>query len=190
MNMISSAIRSQAEQQAEGIIAKANEYRDTQLELYTEQLLSDMYDTVQHATGELRQKMLSQISSAERDAYQALLRRRDALTSQVFDDVAKQLAAYADTPAYRERLLEGIGGLSDRYDHESTTVLLRPADMALAARIEAMLPGCAVREDPSVRLGGFMLLNTAAGVRVDETLETRLAGQRPWFLAHCGMRVQ
>jgi len=190
MDMISSAIRSQAEQQSREIIQKANTYRDTQLSAYTEQLINDMYDTVQSTSGGLRQKKLSDISRAERDAYHALLRRREELTKAVFDKVAVQLREFAATPEYSKWLLDTLASQKDSWDHAGSVVRLREADMPLAAEIAALLPGAAALADDSVEPGGFVLENHIAGIRVDETLTTRLARQKSWFLQNCGFRVQ
>lgn len=190
MDMISSAIRSQAEQQSREIIEKANNYRDTQLSSYTDQLINDMYDTVQSTSSALRQKKLSDISGAERNAYHTLLRRREELTKSIFDNVAGQLREFTATPEYPRWLLDTLASQKDNWDHASSVVRLREADLPLAPKIAALLPGVTVEADNSIELGGFVLENHMAGIRVDETLSTRLTRQKPWFLQNCGLRVQ
>lgn len=188
MNMISVAIRNQAQQQRDEIIKKANELRDNALKEYTGQVVDRMYVKAQHDVAAIEQDKLADISEAEQDAFHKLLTRRSELVAELFATVRDKLAAYTATPAYKEWLLTGIRTLADKYDHNQSRVELRAEDMAFADEIKAALPGAAV-EAGDVLVGGFILHNAKARVRIDETLQTRLDEQRPWFLEHCNLRV-
>ncbi len=189
MDMISSAIRAQAEQQAREITDKANQLRDTQIAQRSEQVIGEMFTYTQQAVSDSKQKALNAISAAERQATQTLFVRREELSQQIFAQVRNRLLEYASGEEYRKQLAQEIASCHEGYDHTTTTLHLRTADMPLAGQLAALLPGCTILEDEQLALGGFVLENTAARILIDATLEYRLEQQKAWFREHCGLRV-
>ena len=50
--------------------------------------------------------------------------------------------------------------------------------------------GCTLQPDDSIRLGGLRAENRAAHMAADDTLSTRLAAQRSWFLENAGLSIE
>ena len=189
IDQIGSSIREQVQQQSREIIERADARRKQELDDYQSQLVDSMFQMVQKEVAQLRQKALGNIAGAERAAYRALLSRRQELTALLFVRAADRLKEYSGSPAYKEWLLSAASAHRDTCGHTGSVLHLRGADMAFADEIAAKLPGCQVREDAEIRLGGFKLYNESARICIDETLEARLEEQKPWFLSHCGLRV-
>lgn len=188
-DLISDAIRSQAEQQAKEIITKANAFRTGEIEKCKEELniqgIAEYRDTLNTA----QQNAVLAVSHAEQESLLELLRHRQELEERIFSAVRERLIQYASTEAYRQGIISLLETQKPLYRHTATVISLRPADMVLAERISAMLPGCTIQEDRKNRLGGFTLENTEARIFIDEMLESRLALQREWYLEECHLKV-
>lgn len=189
VHLIGSAITSQAEQERAAIIEKANQIREKELAEYKEQVIGEMFGRMQHDTREVRQHTVQQKAQTASQASRELLLRREELAAQVFAAVRARLAEYVAGEEYRAALLERVRAVKDQWDHTASVVQLREADMALAAQIQSLLPGCEVRAAKRIKIGGFELRNSAAGILLDETLDARLDDQRPWFLQNCGLKA-
>lgn len=189
MQLIGQAVVEQAEQESRSIIDKANAIRDRELTEYKEQVISKMFEQIQQKTRNVRQQAVRDRARAEQDSRRALLTGREELAALIYGSVRARLLEYIHGEEYRQTLLDSLQKLRDRWDHTSTTVQLRESDMALTDQIGGLLPGCRVEADKRIKLGGFRLRNTAAGILLDETLDARLEDTRPWFLQNCGLKV-
>lgn len=189
VDMIGSSILAQAEHESRELTAKANAVRESEIKAFEEKIIRDMFTEVQKHTSRLRADTIKAVSTAQVTAHRSLLRRREELAGMVFASVRARLFEYAKTPAYAETLKAELESLRDSYDHIDSTVYLREADMPMAGEIEAILPGCTVEVDSSIRAGGWKLLNKRAGILIDETLDARITAQKDWFLLNSGMQI-
>lgn len=183
------AITLQAEAESKKIIQEANEIRDREISRYRDQVIDEMFGRIQNETRCIRERTLREKAVAVSNAYRELLRRREELSAGVFQAVRDRLEEYTGTEEYRASMLKHLSEVKEQWDHNSSVVMLRPADMALEDRIKAALPGCEVRATRQIRLGGFRLRNTQAGILLDETLDSRLEDQRSWYLQNCGLKT-
>lgn len=188
-DLISDAIRSQAEQQAKEIISKANAFRTEELEKCKTELNLQGIAEYRDALNTAQKDSVLSVSHAEQNSMQELLRHRQKLEETIFSNVRQRLEEYTLTEDYRQSVLSRISELKAHYPHEHTTVSLQDSDMALADQIQALLPGCAVQGDKKNHLGGFILNNPVARIYIDETLESKLAAQREWYLEKCHLKV-
>jgi vacuolar-type H+-ATPase subunit E/Vma4 len=187
--MIGSSILAQAKQESNEIIAQANQIRESEIRVFEDQIITDMFGNVQRRTATLRADSIKAISKAQSEARRGLLHRREELATMVMCAVWTRLFEYSKTPAYAEAMKAGMASLADKYDHSTSTVYLREADIELADTVKALLPGSAVEIDPAIKAGGWRLENTASRILIDETLDNRLATEKSWFLLHSGLRI-
>lgn len=187
--MIGSSILAQAEHERKELIEKASEIRGHEIESFEEQIIQDMFGKVQKQAAALRQNTVKAVSAAKVTAHRDLLRRREDFMRKVFAAVRARLVEYANTAGYRESLLGELGLLAESYNHSASTVFLREADIGLSGEIAELLKGCTVERDNTIKCGGWKLRNTAAGILIDETLDSRLAAQKPWFLLNSGLAI-
>lgn len=192
MELISAAILDQADRESREIIKKANAVRESELQKYREELTDRMYELIQRAVINIKLDATKRVAQYELQAHRALLARREELTASVFSAARLRLLEYAGTREYRDGLLDRVQRVKaqrPQLDHSGSVVGLREEDLALAGEIISVLGGGRAEKDPGIRLGGFTLLVPAAGLFIDETLDSRLREQKPWFLMHCGMKV-
>ena len=48
---------------------------------------------------------------------------------------------------------------------------------------------CRILADESIRIGGLKVMNQSSGIFMDETLDSRLEDQKPWFYSHSGLVI-
>lgn len=190
LQLITATVLEQAEHEARILRANADKEYAEALQRHTDQIIDRMYGKIQSSTSSIRRENARLRADARSKRHSALLMRRRQLAASIFQVVRGRLEAYAATPQYREELLAKLRELAPQYDHGSSLVTLHPRDEALIPQIKEILgKDCAVQCENTVKLGGFTLKNTAAGVLVDCTLEEALDSRRSWFLEHCTMQV-
>ena len=124
------------------------------------------------------------LSAQGAQARASLAQKRMELTDQVFSDVREALAAYTKTEAYAQWLIQSATRLCDRLG-TGCVLYAREQDMKL---LQGKLPaGVSVSADEAIVLGGLKAQN--AQISADDTLDSRLAAQKDWFLENSGLSV-
>lgn len=188
-DIIGSSILAQAEHERKELVEKAAGIREHEMGSFEEQVIQDMFGKVQKQAAALRQSTVKSISAAKVTAHRELMLRREELMGRVFAAVRARLVEYAGTSGCREAVLDELKSIAASYDHSASTVFLRETDMGLAEEITGLLKGCAVKEDKTIKCGGWKLENSAVGIMIDETLDSRLEEQKPWFLLNSGLTI-
>jgi len=189
VNVIESAILSQAQQESKKIIDEANAVRKREIDIAREEDLGHMNARIQEKSGAMRQETVKAVARVELEARHEILRLRNAKTNELFERVEKRLLQYTQTDGYKTDLLKRAARLKDSLDHNETAVLVRECDQDLGGEIAKAIGAKAVESDASIKTGGFKLKNKKARILIDETLDERLLEQRQWFLQNCGLKV-
>lgn len=126
------------------------------------------------------------LSAARAEARAALAAHRQALADEAFAAAADQLRAFTAGADYAAWLQAEAKALADRLG-AGTVLYARPEDLKLLGQLPA---GCTVEADPSIELGGLRAENKAAHMAADDTLTSRLAAQRSWFLENAGLSIE
>jgi len=191
IGMIEEAVLSAAKAESDAIRKKTDDYRRSELDKTEKKVLSELYGRIQTEVSHIHTDSTAGISQHEAHYRQALLQRREELTRQLFTDVAARLHDYAKTPEYTTRLLATAARLAGQYPLQGSRVTFCPLHRnSLADLQKAFGPGCQVVPDDTIKLGGLRLENKAAGLVVDETLDSRLTEQHHWFYANSGMTLR
>ncbi|MCL2035579.1 MAG: V-type ATP synthase subunit E family protein [Oscillospiraceae bacterium] len=189
VNLIESAILSQARQESKKIIDKANEIRKREIDMAREEDLEHMDARINERSGALRQETVKAVARVELEARHEILKLRNQKTDEIFKRVAGRLLQYAETDGYKTDMLNRAICLKDFLDQSETAVLVRERDKDLGDKIAKAIGAKEVGYDPSIKTGGFKLKNDIAHILIDETLDERLAEQQQWFLQNCGLKV-
>lgn len=189
MELIGSAILSQAQQEARDLIDKANETREREISRCEEEIVDGMFGKVQGKATHIRLESMKTTARDQLEAHRTLLMHRTRKTDAVFASVKARLIEYAKTPEYKESLLKLAAVLKDKYDHSTSTVFVSEADIELGGQIAEALGSTNVKADSTIKIGGFKLRNSKSGILVDETLDECLDEQKPWFLQSCGLKI-
>ncbi len=191
--MIESDVRAQRFVQS---IREDGERRCKAIEAETERLLSEEMEQARSVEEKKAERMIRfeqermeaefnrTLSAQGAQARASLAQKRMELTDQVFSDVREALAAYTKTEAYAQWLIQSATRLCDRLG-AGCVLYAREQDMKL---LQGKLPaGVSVSADAAIVLGGLKAQN--AQISADDTLDSRLAAQKDWFLENSGLSV-
>ncbi len=191
MAMIEKAVLAEAQRESEGIRSQTDEYRKRELDKVEDKILGELYGKIQQEVSHLHSVNTTDISHHETEHRHALLHRREELTEELFETVAKRLCDYAQTEQYRKQLLESAREMADNFPLHGGKLMISSKDGTLLGDLQEIVgQGCTVTPDSSIKLGGLRLENIEAGIVVDETLDTKLEEQRPWFYSHSGLSFE
>jgi len=68
--------------------------------------------------------------------------------------------------------------------------MLRRDDYHLAAKLGGYFgKNVRILADEAIKIGGIKVMNQSSGIFLDETLDSRLEDQKPWFYSHSGLTI-
>lgn len=190
VDMIEQSVLEDAQQRSEVIRKQADEYRQKEIDKIENQILGELYGKIQAEVSRIHSATTTDISHHEAQLRQKLLHRREELTEAIFTEVRQKLLESASTDLYREQLLKTAQELAQTFPTAGSSVAVSTRDAQLLPQLQVLFgQDCKVETTDEIRLGGIRLSNAEAGVYVDETLDTKLEEQRPWFYSHSGLTL-
>ncbi|WP_071430464.1 V-type ATP synthase subunit E [Angelakisella massiliensis] len=188
--MIETEIMEDAQAKADKLRAQAEEYRQSALKKAEDEVLHELYSKIQDEISEIRGSTTRSVSQQEAQSRQSLLLKREELTNSVFLHVRKMLLEYTKTPAYQKFMLDLAKEMAKIYPLENSTIMLKADDYSMASQLDEVFgKKCRILADENIHIGGMKLMNQGAGIFVDETLDSRLEDQKPWFYSHSGLSI-
>ena len=188
--LIEKSVLDQAEQKSQELRKQADEYKKREIDNVETKVLNELYAKIQDEIADITSSSSLRISRFENQHHQQLLMRREELTREIFDKVRQRLLDYTNTEEYTQKLLATARKLAEEYPQPGGTLTVRSKDAHLLPKLKEIFANCEVQTDDSIKIGGMKLMNYNAGFFVDETLDTRLEEQRPWFYSHSGLTIQ
>lgn len=188
--MIETEIMEDAQAKADKLRAQAEEYRQSALKKAEDEVLHELYSKIQDEISEIRGSTTRSVSQQEAQSRQSLLLKREELTNSVFLHVRKMLLEYTKTPAYQKFMLDLAKEMAKIYPLVNSTIMLKADDYSMASQLDEVFgKKCRILADENIHIGGMKLMNQGAGIFVDETLDSRLEDQKPWFYSHSGLSI-
>lgn len=188
--MIQRSVMEQAGAEAQKLLDQAREYKETAMKKAEADVQKELYSRIQDEVAEIHTSATRSVSQKESKARQDLLLRREEITRAVFEQVKRRLLDFTHTPAYNDLMTDLAKELGVRCPMEGTVVMLRRDDYHLAAKLgEHFGKNVRILADETIRIGGLKVMNQSSGVFMDETLDSRLEDQKPWFYSHSGLSI-
>ena len=188
--LIQASVLGDAQAQADALLRQAEEMKSAAMKRAENEVLHQLYDKIQEEISQIHTASTQAVSRQEAQARHDLLLKREEITQKVFRQVHTRLVAYTRTPDSARRMMELARKLAENCPLEGSVVMLRGEDYHFSAELEKILgKGCRILADETIRIGGLKLMNQTAGIFVDETLDSRLEDQKPYFYSHAGLSV-
>lgn len=188
--MIQKSVMDQAGAEAQKLLDQAKEYKESAMKKAEADVLQELYSRIQDEVAEIRTSATRSVSQKESKERQDLLLRREEITRSVFEQVKRRLLEFTKTPAYNDLMTEIAKELGIRCPMEGTIVMLRREDYHLAAKLgEYFGKNVRILADEAIHIGGIKVMNQSSSVFMDETLDSRLEDQKPWFYSHSGLTI-
>jgi V/A-type H+-transporting ATPase subunit E len=173
------AMRNEVEQLKEEKIREAEEKGKNDSEKY----ISDMLEAKKNEeTGKIAKLM--------QDGQRKLFLERSEMTESVFSKTEEKLIKFTNTKEYSERLISSTKAIAALFGSENCTIFIKENDKKFAEKLSALFDGKAeISVDKSIKIGGIKGYCPALSIVADETLDSKLAEQRQWFIENSGLSV-
>ena len=188
--MIEASVLGDAQAKAGELLHQAESYKNAALKKAEDEVLRELYNKIQDEVSDIRGSSTRTISQQEAQARHDLLLRREEITRSVFYQVKSQLIAYTRSAEYTAFMVELARQLAAAYPLEGSVIMLKRDDYHFAIEFDKLFgQKCRILADENIQIGGIKMMNQTAGIFVDETLDSRLEDQKPWFYSHSGLTV-
>lgn len=202
------AIEKYAEEQRTKIRFESETYKKEELEKAETEGLREAYTLIQREMSAVRTEISSKLSRDEMESRTHLFEKRNEMTEKVFDKAAQKLIAFTKTAEYEKLILDSVKKIAQTLKADDIVFYVKSEDLKLAEKIKttfasergkekkltdkiraAFSPACEVKASKEIKIGGITGRSANLGLIADDTLDTKLDGQREWFYKNSGLKV-
>ncbi len=202
------AIEKYAEEQRNKIRFESESFKKQELEKAESEGLREAYTLIQREMAAIRTEISSQLSRDEMASRKKIFEKRNKMTENVFEKVTQKLVEFTKTADYEKLMLESVKKIAQTLKADDVIFFVKESDLKLADKIKAAYtaerlkdkkladkiksafsPSCEVKSSKEIKIGGITGRSASLGLIADETLDTKLDGQREWFYQNSGLRV-
>lgn len=184
------AIKKHAEKQRQSI---QNEVEHIKEQKIKEAEKKGRLDSEKYISDKLEAKKneeTSKVAKLMQDGQKELFLMRSEMTESVFKKAEEKLIGFTQTDEYSRKLIESAKAISEVFGNKYCTLSVSEKDLSSADRISALFSGKAeVTSDKSIKIGGIKGYCSELNIIADETLDSKLAAQREWFVENAGLSV-
>lgn len=184
------AIKKHAEKQRQSI---QNEVEHIKEQKIREAEKKGRLDSEKYISDKLEAKKneeTSKVAKLMQDGQKELFLMRSEMTESVFKKAEEKLIGFTQTDEYSRKLIESAKAISEVFGSKDCTLSVSEKDLSSADRISALFSGKAeVTSDKSIKIGGIKGYCSELNIIADETLDSKLAAQREWFVENAGLSV-
>lgn len=138
----------------------------------------------------MRSRHTAMIAAQTQKAQKELFLTRTEMTEEVFRLAGEKLLAYAETPAYAQKLRESAKAIAALFGENDCVLYLNVRDMDASDELKAFFSGkTEVQADKTIQIGGVRGYCPSMRIIADETLDSKLEGQREWFVENANLSV-
>lgn len=202
------AIEKYAEEQRNKIRFESESFKKQELEKAESEGLREAYNLIQREMAAIRTEISSQLSRDEMASRKKIFEKRNKMTENVFEKVTQKLVEFTKTADYEKLMLESVKKIAQTLKADDVIFFIKESDLKFADKIKtaytaerlkdkkladkiksAFSPSCEVKSSKEIKIGGITGRSASLGLIADETLDTKLDGQREWFYQNSGLRV-
>lgn len=202
------AIEKYAEEQRNKIRFESESFKKQELEKAETEGIREAYTLIQREMAAIRTEISSQLSRDEMASRKKIFEKRNKMTENVFEKVTQRLVEFTKTADYEKIMLESVKKIAQALKADDVIFFIKESDLKFADKIKvaytaerlkdkkladkiksAFSPSCEVKSSKEIKIGGITGRSASLGLIADETLDTKLDGQREWFYQNSGLRV-
>ena len=194
------AIEKYAEEQRNKIRFESESFKKQELEKAETEGIREAYTLIQREMAAIRTEISSQLSRDEMASRKKIFEKRNKMTENVFEKVTQRLVEFTKTADYEKLMLESVKKIAQALKADDVIFFIKESDLKFADKIKvaytaerlkdkkladkiksAFSPSCEVKSSKEIKIGGITGRSASLGLIADETLDTKLDGQREWF---------
>ena len=154
--------------------------------------LNDAYHYIQSNVAKIKAEFKLKIAQAELSAKQDVLLQREIYRKSILENVQKRLEEFTKTAVYKDYLIKKLEDILTSYPIDQSVILYKQEDSWLPEEIKKRFntENCTFQSSSLIKIGGFSIRNELNGYVIDETLESKLQEQIPYFNQNCRIAVE
>ena len=186
------AVFSDVDSKISVIQQEAEELKKASLAQTEDEQLNDAYSYIQSNVAKIKAEYKLIVAKADLVAKQEVLLERENYRKSMLETVRQRLVEFTKTAEYKSYLLKKLEEISKSYPLSHSTILFKEEDSWLEQEVKAKfaVEDCVFEASPAIKIGGFSIRNETSGYLVDETLESKLQEQIPYFNQNCRIAAE
>lgn len=145
----------------------------------------------EYETARIKADLNREISAYEDSARKKTSDVRNELCDKVFSQASKAISEFTRSKEYKDMLIKSANDIAQAFQDEDVTIYIHERDEVFGDEIKKAFPnGCEIIKSDEIKLGGIKALSKATNCLADDTLDTRLANQKDWFLKESGLSIE
>lgn len=184
------AIKKYASDQKAALDNEVEQLKSRKLKEAEEKAKHDSEKLINDKLEEKRNQQTSILAMKTQEGQKKLFLERAAMTEEVFKKAQDKLIEYTNTDKYPEKLRKNASEIAELFGNNDCVLYVNERDLNSADSIKAAFGGNAeVVADKSIKIGGIKGYCESMGIVADETLDSKLAMQKDWFIENSGLSV-
>lgn len=185
------AIRKSSKQKCKEMDAETEKVRTIRLEDVHAEAQKKYKDYMDYEKDRIHAKTNREISALQEESKKELTTLRETLCNTLFAEVEADLAAFRESDAYPQRLLQDAKSIAEYVKAEQPILYLSPMDKKYQEEIQKVfLKPCEFSWDESILLGGIRAFAKDSKQILDFTIDAQLDEEKEWFLEHSGFVIE
>lgn len=184
------AIKRYAKAQKNELEKEVKQLKEEKTKLTTKKAEHDSEKLIADRLEQKRTEQTGVLAKKTQDGQKTLFLQRAKMTEEVFDKAEKKLMEYTQTPAYKEKLNGSAQNIAALFDGNPCVLYISEKDGDAADSILEHFNGTAeIKTDKAIQIGGIKGYCKTMRIIADETLDSKLAQQREWFIENAALSV-
>ncbi len=186
------AVFSDVDSKISVIQQEAEELKKASLAQTEDEQLNDAYSYIQSNVAKIKAEFKLIVAKADLAAKQEVLLQRENYRRSMLDAVRQRLVEFTKTAEYKSYLLNKLEEVSKSYPLSHSIILFKEEDSWLEQEVKTKFApeDCVFQSSPAIKIGGFSIRNEKSGYLIDETLESKLQEQIPYFNQNCRIAAE
>jgi V/A-type H+-transporting ATPase subunit E len=186
------AVFSDVESKISVIQQEAEELKKASLAQTENEQLNDAYSYIQSNVAKIKAEFKLIVAKADLAAKQEVLLQRENYRRSMLAAVRQRLVDFTKTDEYKSYLLSKLEEVSKSYPLSHSVILFQEEDSWLEQEVKTKFApeDCVFQSSPAIKIGGFIIRNEESGYLIDETLESKLQEQIPYFNQNCRIAAE
>lgn len=184
------AIKKHSEAQKAALHNQVEQLKTEKLAETEKKAQHDSEKLIKDKLEEKRNQQTRLLAKKTQDGQKKLFLERAAMTEKIFKKAQEKLIEYTKTNEYLEMLRKSASEIAELFGNNGCVLYVNEHDLNSADSIKAVFGGSAeVIADKSIKIGGIRGYCESMSIVADETLDSKLAMQKDWFIENSTLSV-
>ncbi len=184
------AIKKYADEQRRSMQDEVKHLKEAKLKEAEAKAKTDSEKYISDMLEKKKNEETSKTAKLTQDGQRKLFLQRRTMIDSIFSKAEEKLIEYTKTNEYAERLKNSAKDIASVFGNEDCIISVKADDLDKADSIKALFKGnVEVTADKSVKIGGIKGYCAKKSIVADDTLDSKLAEQKQWFVENSGLSV-